>query len=450
MASRFSAFCNRFSKYFRSSTRDGSVAAKHYLSGLMQAQKKNMERMEEVVPNSDEQVLQHFCSNSPWDERPVQNQVALEADAILGGRENSSLMVDESSFTKKGEESVGVARQWNGRLGKIDNCQVAVFAALAADDKAIPVDVRLYLPQEWIEDEDRCLAAGVPRDRLVFRKKVTLALEMVTQNRALGLRFNWVGADGFYGNDPEFTRSLEDMGETFMVDVHKDQRVYLENPEPFVVDVASKQGGKAENRKARTESIRVDKWAAVQPDPSWGAVTLRDSTKGKINVEVLHRRVWVWDGEEEHARQWHLVVRRDAHSRSDYKYSLSNAPADTPVNRFAFMQGQRYWIERTFEDGKSEAGMADYQLRGWLGWHHHMALVMMTMLFMLQERFLHQETHPLLSCSDIETLLAHFLPRRDVTVEEVLRQMEVRHRKRQASIDSAYRKQMNSAKDYFL
>jgi SRSO17 transposase len=285
---------------------------------------------------------------------------------------------------------------------------------------------------------------------MVFKKKVALALEMIHDQRQAGLRFQWIGADGLYGHDAEFTQTLDDAGEIFMVDVHKDQRVYLDDPQPLVPEGESKPSRQSEKLQARIDSTRVDQWTAMQPDRSWSPATLRDSTKGKIRVEILHRRIWVWDGKERVARQWHLLVRRDPHSKSDYKYSLSNAPADTPVNRLAFMQGQRYWVERTFEDGKSETGMADYQMRGWLGWHHHMALVMMTMLFMLEERILHQKTHPLLSCSDIETLLAHFLPRRDVTVEEVLRQMDVRHRKRQASIDSAYRKQMRLTRAPFL
>jgi SRSO17 transposase len=449
MAQRFTAFCRRFSHHFRSRTRNCSTAAKHYLSGLLQARKKNMERMEEVVLDSDEQVLHHFCANSPWDARQVQRQVAAQADEILGGHENSCLLIDESGFVKKGKKSVGVSRQWNGRLGKVDNCQVAVFTALAKDDQVTPVDVRLYLPEEWTTDPDRCLAAGVPREQIVFKKKVALALEMIHEQRQAGLRFQWIGADGLYGHDPEFTQTLDDAGEIFLVDVHKDQRIYLEAPEPLVPEVESKSGCQSGKLKARTESFRVDKWTAMQPDHSWSLATLRDSTKGKLRVEILHRRIWVWDGKEKAARQWHLVVRRDAHSKSDYKYSLSNAPADTSSHRLAYMQGQRYWVERMFEDGKSETGMADYQTRGWLGWHHHMALVMMTMLFMLEERCLHRETHPLLSCSDVETLLAHFLPRRDITVDEVLRQMEVRHRKRQASIDSAYRIQMRSTKGYF-
>ena len=170
-------------------------------------------------------------------------------------------------------------------------------------------------------------------------------------------------------------------------------------------------------------------------------MTLRESTKGSLNVEILHQRVWLWDGEEDEGHHWHLLVRREINAPNEIKYSLSNASEDTGPLKLAQMQGQRYWVERSFQDGKSHAGLSHYQARGWKAWHHHMALVMMAMLFMLEERIKQQEDYPLLSCSDIETLLARFLPRRDVGVDEVVRQMEVRHHKRQASIDSAFNKQ---------
>lgn len=170
-------------------------------------------------------------------------------------------------------------------------------------------------------------------------------------------------------------------------------------------------------------------------------MALRESTRGQLRVEVLHRRVWLWNGREEQARHWHLIIRREIGKPEEIKYSLSNAPADTPPARLAQMQGQRYWIERQFEDAKGEAGLDHYQARGWIAWHHHMALVAMAMLFMLEERQLQHANYPLLSCADIEILLAQFLPRRNRDPNELVRQMEVRHRKRQASIDSAYRKQ---------
>jgi hypothetical protein len=168
---------------------------------------------------------------------------------------------------------------------------------------------------------------------------------------------------------------------------------------------------------------------------------LRDGAKGRLDVEILHRRVWLWDGDEPQARQWHLIVRREVDTPTEIKYSLSNASANTPAPRLAFMQGQRYWIERALQHGKQDVGLGDYQVRSWRGWHHHMALVMMAMLFTLEERLLHHQTRPLLSGTDIRALLNHFLPRRDITLAEVLRQMELRHRKRQAATDSACRRQ---------
>ena len=162
MGGRFIGFCKGFAKHFRLLRRDVSAQSQQYLRGLMQARKKNMERMAEVVPDSDEQVLQHFLSNSNWDARAVAEQVAMEADALLGGSAESALLIDESGLTKKGKKSVGVARQWNGRLGKIDNCQVGVYAALSRGIYSTLIDERLYLPTEWVNAPGRCAAAKIP------------------------------------------------------------------------------------------------------------------------------------------------------------------------------------------------------------------------------------------------------------------------------------------------
>jgi SRSO17 transposase len=143
----------------------------------------------------------------------------------------------------------------------------------------------------------------------------------------------------------------------------------------------------------------------------------------------------------QNVRKWHLVVRRECDSQQTIKYSLSNAPAETSPERLAYMQGQRFFVERSFQDAKETAGMDHYQVRGWLAWHHHMTMVMMSMLFLLETRTEQKDSYPLLSCPDIAALLVHFLPRRDTTQEEVFRQMSVRHRQRQASIYSAYKRQ---------
>ena len=404
-----------------------------------------MERMTEKVPDSDEQTLQHFISNSPWDEQAVIDQVACDADKHLGGNEDSALYLDETGFLKKGKKSVGVSRQWIGQLGKVDNCQIGVFAALGCKRNATLINFKLYLPEVWTNDEERCKDAHVPDEMMDFKDKHDLALEMITHARTQSIRFNWIGFDGFYGKDPAFLRSIDQMGEVFVGDVHKDQRIYLEDPDPFVPPrTKSNKGKKPTKLKAQTKAIRVDKWAKEQQEGDWQRIVLRDTTKGKLIVEVLHQRVWLWDGKEEKAQHWHLVVRREIASPEKLKYSLSNANEDIATKRLAYMQAQRYWVERSFQNGKVECGMGDYQVRGWSGWHHHMTMVMLAMLFLLEERIQSKDKVPLLSCYDLTTMLKHYLPRRDITEKEVIRQLLIRHRKRQASIDSAYRIQKDA------
>ena len=400
-----------------------------------------MERMEEVVAGADDQRLQHMLTESPWAPRAVLDQVAQEVDHWLGGTADSCLLIDESGFAKKGRHSVGVKRQWCGRQGKVDNCQVGVFAALGKGHLSTLIDERLYLPKEWASNPARCRKAGIPEADRVHKSKSALALEMVRHQRALGVRFAWVGADGGYGKEPAFLRGLQAMGEIFVVDIHKDQRLYLEDPRPAIPEASAAGGRPRSRRQAQTGAHRVDQWASEQQETDWQRVTLRDSNKGKLRVEILHRRMWLWDGKEAQAHQWHLIVRREIDSPETIKYTVSNAPANIAVQRLAQMQAQRFWIERSLQDGKSESGLADYQARKWRSWHHHMALVFMAMLFMLEERIRQKDDLPLLSCSDIESLLRSFLPRRDVEHDEVLRQMQKRHRKRQAAIDSQYRKQ---------
>lgn len=442
MSKRFVFFCTKYKDYFQLRTCNVSEQAEHYLSGLMQARRKNMERMAEVVPESDEQSLQHFLSDSTWDERSVLDAVALEADKRIGGDKGSALVIDESGFTKKGKCSVGVSRQYNGRLGKIDNCQVGVFASLSRKNRTTLIDKHLFLPENWANDPKRCAKVGIPKENQTHKTKPELALEMVRYNRKLGVRFEWVAMDGLYGNTPSLLRSLEDDGEIFVADVHKDQMIYLEDPKPVIPQRKGNRGRHPTKGITLCKAIKVAQWMKIQEDSIWKRMELRNSTKGKIIVEVLHQKVWLWDGEEPQARCWRLIIRRELKNHSCIKYSLSNAPESTPVHSLAKMQGQRFWIERSFEDGKSEVGMGDYQARGWKSWNHHMVLVMMAMLFMLNERIFQKSEYPLLSCSDITTLLARFLPRRDLHPDEIIRQLEVRHEKRQASIDSAFKNQL--------
>ena len=413
--------------------------AQHYLSGLLQAARRNVQRIAEVVPGTDAQALHHFLAYSPWDARAVMDQVARDVDALLGGDQDSCLLLDETGFAKKGSKSVGVARQWLGRQGKTDNCQVAVFAALARGQSVSLIDTELYLPGEWLEDPARCEAAGIPIERRVLKTKPELALELVQRARRNGVRFAWIAADGTYGQDRVLLRALEDAGETFVIDVHRDQRIFLEEPHRH----ERRRHGRVPRSTEASENqdLRVDEWVAQQPAEAWQEVWIRHSSQGELRVQALRRRVWLLEGKDSQARCWYLVVTREIGAPATIKYSLSNAPEQTSLQRLAYLQRQRYWVERAFQEAKNEAGMDEYQARSWHAWHHHMALVMMALLFLLRERKLQSETLPLLSAADVQILLARLLPRRDLDPEEAIRQIQLRHHQRQAAINSAYRRQ---------
>ncbi len=418
--------------------------AQRYLHGLAQADEATFAAMAAVVEDGCEQQFQHFISNSPWQHEPVVEQLARDADRLLGGKPDSALILDESSFVKQGERSVGVARQWCGRLGKVDNCQVAVFAVLTDGTRHTPVDMRLYLPKRWIDDRFRCDRAGIPVVARRLRAKSELALEMVGAARARGMRFGWVGVDGGYGKEPAFLRALDDAGEVFVADVHCTQQVWAEPP-GLHVPAAKATGRPPSRQRPSGDGIPVEKLVAGFDAADWTRTTLRDSTRGPLRVDVAHRRVWVWDGEEVTARCWHLVVRREVGSPTRIKYSLSNAPADTAPERLAQMQGERYWVERAFEDGKGECGLADYQAVGWRAWHHHVTMVMLAMLFIAEQRMAHQPGLALLTPRDIVEMLKETLPHKPQGKEALVARINHRHARRRGAIESRIRSQRKAA-----
>ena len=191
-----------------------------YLSGLLgQQNRKNLERIEADIPQSNYQRMQQMISNSPWNEGMLMDQVAREAQDLLGGHRDAGLYLDESGLPKKGMRSVGVQRQYCGRLGKTENCQVGVFACLGRGERATLVGFKLFLPEAWAQDAERCERAGIPEGQREHRTKTELAMELVKAARARGSNHQWIGADSAYGNNQEFCAELEDMGETFVMDV---------------------------------------------------------------------------------------------------------------------------------------------------------------------------------------------------------------------------------------
>jgi SRSO17 transposase len=441
LAQRFVRKIATFENIFVSYRKNVLDKARLYLFGIARkGLRKNMSQIANRVPLATPDNLQNFISDSSWCAHEVMDQVALQVNEKIGDAHEACLLIDESGIAKKGDKSVGVARQWLGSEGKVDNGQVGVFAALCKGTDASLVNARLYLPEEWTNDPERCRKAGVPEEFLDFKTKDEIALEMVQHARNIGVEFGWVGADAGYGKGLTFMKKLDTMGETFVVDIHSDFNIFLKPVKPYLPTKDESTRGRTPTRYCVDHKpIRVDEWAKRQPQSAWKKQTIRESAKGYLVYEYLTTLCRVWEKDTQTVYLWHLIVRRNPETKSDYKYSLSNENQDVSIERLAFMQGQRYWVERTFEDAKGQCGMADYEVRGWKAWHHHMALVLLAQSFLLDERILNRDEIPLLTCADLVELLGATLPTNSHSVDAIAKAMELRHEKRLRAIESAFR-----------
>jgi len=412
---------------FRTKTRDSSSHARAYLSGLLsRIERKNMERMSESLESAKHQDLQQFLSDSPWPAAALWKWTGRETSQMLGGGTENMLLIDESGFGKKGTSSVGVARQYNGRLGKVDNCQVGVFSALTHGHRVALVGARLFLPEEWTKDKARMIEVGVPKEQQAYKTRNDLAWDLIQQAQTDGLEFGWVGMDAAYGRDQNLLLKTAGAGLNFVADVDVSQRVWAKRPEGQVRPQKIKESG-----AARVDALwEAGKAQAVR-------LTIRSGENGTLKVRFWSRRVWIWPSESEIPMEvWLLVSMR---SDGELKYSLSNAPKETPQTELAARHAQRFFIERAFQDGKSELGMGQYQARKWRAWEHHMALVGAAMVFALKERVEAQATSPLTSVRDVVEMVSwYFLKPR--TADEVATAIFKRHERRRRVSESKARR----------
>lgn len=427
-------FAEHYRMYFKAHRRDNAPMAESYLVGLIQSDRANMERMEELLPDIRYENLQHFVSESPWDRDGLMDRIARDAACLLGGHADSALVLDPTTFTKQGKKSVGVARQWNGRLGKEDNCQLGVFAALNCGERVAGVDFRLYLPKSWTDDPVRCAKAGVPEAEMQQKSKVQLGLEMVRHQRELGSGHRWVLGDNDFCR-AEFLGALHDDGEQFIIDTAGNRKILPSagNPEP------------ASQHAFRKAGINIRDYIAGLGEGDWLEIVVRDTTRGPLVVRTHQIPVWIWDEHHGRVRHWWLLLQRYPDGKT--KMALCNAPLDaaTPddIAERTRMHLQRYWIERLFEDAKGEVGLADYQLRGWRGWHNHMAMCCLSMLFILRTRIVHADHDPLLTARDIRLLLTDFLQTARPRGETIIDQIARRHARRAAAIRGHTRRNEN-------
>ena len=402
----------------------------------------NIERIsEEMFANYHQ--MQHFISESPWDYRKLMDQVALDVSRSLPKRKLTGLIIDESGWEKKGDKSVGVKSQYCGNVGKVSNCQVAVFGALSNGDFASMVDTRLYLPKSWCDDELRCKEAGIPEEAREFKPKWEIAIDIIRHQKSLGVKFDYIGGDGYYGNSPELFQAIEDMGYVYMLDIHSDLKIYLEKTEIGIPPSTGKRGRKTTKEKPLSQDIRVDKYMSELSEPDWQYIEVRNTTKGILYGDYHFRRVYVWDEENKRMLLRLLVIRRTItkNGEYEYKYSFTNANMDQYTKKgIAYMQAQRFFVEHCIKENKQILGMDKYQTRKWIAWYHQIALNFLLSTFVLKEKLICFDNLPLLSARDIKRWIVYKLYKQN-SEDDMIDQIFERHQRRQNDINYAYYKQ---------
>jgi SRSO17 transposase len=347
-----------------------------YMSGLISdLERKNVESIA-YGQDQDRRNLQHFIGTAEWDHKPLLLELARQVGQELG-EDDGVIVFDPSAFPKQGKKSVGVARQWCGRLGKLDNCQVGIYMAYVSRKDQALVNTRLYLPKDWTSDRRRCKAAGVPKT-VQFQTRHEQALEMLDEQGHL-LPHAWIGGDDEMGRNAAFRRELQERGEPYLLAVPSDMLIRDLDATP-----PDYQG---RGTVPKVPFQRVDRWRDARADSAWTRINVRDGEKGPLEVEVTTCRVRTKINQRIMKYDETLVVIRCLNERGVTKYDFyfSNAPHTTPAKEFARVALSAHRIEEAIKRGKSEAGLSHYEVRNWQGWHHHQVLSLLATWFLVRE-----------------------------------------------------------------
>ena len=368
----------RFMKPFTATFRHDAKKqhATEYVAGLVSnVPRKNVEMIAYLFEH-DRQPLQKFIGQKEWDHKPMIEILAKQVGQSIG-QPNGVLVIDPSAVRKQGKKSVGVTRQYCGRIGKVDNCQVGVYLGYVSGKEHAVVNMRLYLPKEWTRNKRRCREAGVPEEEMRFRTRHELALEMLRDHRDV-LPHAWVTGDDEMGKSSGFRDDLTSMKEQYLLCVPSNTLVRDLDAEPPLSSKTGKPLRKVPYQRAECWMKSVTHWTRIE---------VRPGEKGPLIVEAVKARVQTKRGKLNGPEET-LVVFRVQQGQEAFKhdYCLSNAPFDTPLKEFARVLDAEHRIEECLRRVKSEAGMAEYQIRKWPGWHHHQTLTLIATWFLTQEK----------------------------------------------------------------
>jgi len=365
-----------------------------YLRGLMlDGKRKSIEPMAARLPDGDEQCLQQFVNQSAWDELPVRRALARRMSKEL---QPEAWVIDDTGFPKFGKMSAGVARQYSGCLGKVGNCQIGVSINAATEDASCPLDWRLYVPEEWDEqtawNKERREKAKLPED-LRHTEKWRLALEMIDELIAWGLKPPPLLGDGAYGDVTELRTSLEERGLEYVLDVAGGISAYSEDVKPTQPPKGEGRG-RPPTLRYREDPSSLKELALAAGKDQAVTVTWREGTRGKMNSRFLALRVRPANIElrraahnagEELPVRW-LICEWPSKEKEPVKYWLSNLPADTPLKQLVRLAKMRFRIEQDYRELKDGLGLDHFEGRSYRGWNHHVTLVSVAHAFLTLER----------------------------------------------------------------
>jgi SRSO17 transposase len=350
--------------------------AEQYIAGLLSGLKRK--NVESIAYHHDQerQGLQKFIGQSPWDHAPLLLELASQVGAALG-EADGVIVFDPSGFVKKGTASVGVQRQWCGRLGKVENCQVGVFLGYVSRKEHVLANVRLYLPEEWARDRARRNKGGVPKT-VQFQTRHELALSMLADCGSL-LPHRWIAGDDEMGRSSKFRADLRALKEQYLLGIPSNTRIRDPNVEPPAYC--------GHGRHPQPPLTRVDRWREALPEESWTTVNVRDGEKSPLTVQIVAARMLVKPDRSKVTTEETLVIirRTDDEGAVIHDYYFSNADPTTPLAEFARVAKAEHRIEDCLKRGKSETGLADYEVRTWEGWHHHQTLSLIAAWFLTKE-----------------------------------------------------------------
>ncbi len=387
--------------------------AELYLRGLLSdCERKSIEPMA-LHLGVPIRPLQHFISQSTWSIEPIIAQHQLLVGSTLG-EEDGAFLVDESGVVKQGQDSVGVDHQYCGSVGKVANSQVGVYLGYASRKGYTLLDGQLFVPEVWFSEAyaDKRLSTEMP-STLSFQTKPEIALELLRRAVARGsVCARWLAADGLYGNSVAFLCGVAALSLYYFTAVSCDTLIWRRQVALFVPTYSGK-GRKPSRVRLKTPSntpYRVDELAKRLPKSAWKRTTIKEGSRGPLVCDVVMIRVTEARDGLPGPRLW-LVIRRNVADPTDVRYYLSNAPETTTEGELARLLGMRWPVELTFEQGKQEVGLDDYEVRSWQGWHHHMMMVMLAHHFLVWVRLEWKDLSPALTLNQVRLLLISVLPK---------------------------------------